>query len=164
MAPTTVKDGLVISLEYVLKLDDGQIVDESPADEPLLYLHGAENIIPGLEKELTGMAINDTKQVVVTPEDGYGDYEDEAIEVIDRGLFPPDVELEEGLMLTMRDEEGNMMDATVVELDENEVTLDFNHPLAGETLVFDVKIVGIREATDEERDHGHPHVPGMHHH
>lgn len=160
MAPNKVENGLVVGIQYTLKLDDGELVDESVAGEPLLYLHGANNIIPGLEQALTGLAVGDKKSVTVKPDDGYGEYEDEAVETLPRAAFPDDVELEEGLVLAVRDETGEVYEAIVAEFDDNEVTLDFNHPLAGETLNFDVEIVEIREATAEELDHGHPHFEG----
>jgi FKBP-type peptidyl-prolyl cis-trans isomerase SlyD len=163
MAPNTVQDGLVISIQYTLKLDDGEVVDESQAGEPLVYLHGADNIIPGLEVALTGMAVGDKKLVTVSPDDGYGDYEEDAVEVVSRSLFPNEMELEEGIVLSVKDESGDVYDAVVVELDGEEVTLDFNHPLAGENLHFDVEIVGIRAATADELDHGHPHMDGHAH-
>lgn len=160
MAPNTVKDGLVVSIHYTLKLDDGELVDESVADEPLVYLHGASNIIPGLEQALTGLSVGDKKSVTVQPDDGYGNYEEQAIENVPRAAFPDDVEIEEGLMLAVRDETGQVYEAVVSAFNDTEVTLDFNHPLAGETLNFDVEIVELREATDEELDHGHPHFEG----
>jgi FKBP-type peptidyl-prolyl cis-trans isomerase SlyD len=163
MTPNTVQDGLVVSIHYTLTLDDGEVVDESTADDPLLYLHGADNIIPGLEKALTGMAVNDSKRVTVSPEDGYGEYDEEAVEALPRNLFPDDMELEPGIVLGLRDEDGNVFDAVVVEELEEEVVLDFNHPLAGENLHFDVKVVSIRQPTAEELDHGHPHMPGHEH-
>lgn len=159
MAPNTVQNGLVISINYTLKLDDGEIVDES-AGEPLVYLHGADNIIPGLEQALTGLAVGDRKAVTVSPDDGYGEYEDDAVETIPRAAFPADVELEEGLVLAVRDDSGQVYEAVVAEFDDNEVVLDFNHPLAGENLHFEVEIVDVREATAEELDHGHPHLEG----
>jgi len=164
MAPTKVQNGLVIGLDYRLKLDDGEVVDESEAGDPLYYLHGADNIIPGLEKALTGMGLNESKTVKVKPEEGYGEYDDEAVDEVERSIFPDDIELEPGLMLTLEDDEGEMMDAIVTEVNGDKVTLDFNHPLAGETLYFEVKVVEIREATAEERQHGHPHMPGGHEH
>lgn len=164
MAPETVKDGLVISLEYTLKLDDGEVIDEATSDDPLLYLHGNDNIIPGLEAALTGMALNESKSVEVKPEDAYGEYDEEGIEEMERDFFPEDVKIELGEMLSLSDEEDNIYDAIIVEIDDDLITLDFNHPLAGQTLFFEVKVVGIREATAEELEHGHPHVPGMHEH
>ena len=164
MAPTKVQNGLVVGIVYKVKLEDGEVVDESEPGDPLYYLHGAENIVPGLEKALVGLAVNESKTVKVTPEEGYGEYDEEATEELERDMFPADMELEPGLMLTLEDDEGNLMDAVITDIADEIVTLDFNHPLAGETLFFEVKVVEIREATPEEREHGHPHMPGMHHH
>ncbi|GAB4574130.1 MAG: peptidylprolyl isomerase [Anaerolineae bacterium] len=163
MAPNTVQNGRVVSINYTLKLDDGEVVDESAAGEPLVYLHGANNIIPGLENALTGLAVGDRKSVTVSPDEGYGEYMEEAVESVPRSLFPADLDLQEGLILSVRDESGAVYDAVVVEIADDAVTLDFNHPLAGENLHFDVEVVDVREATAEERDHGHPHVGGHHH-
>ncbi len=160
MAPTKIEDGVVVSLVYKLTVD-GDILDQSSADDPLQYLHGADNIIPGLEKALTGLAVGDNKQVVVEPLDAYGDYDPDDVEDVERSLFPPEVELEEGLVLAMRDESGNQFEATVIEVDDEYVALDFNHPLAGETLTFDVKVIDLRDPTVDELAHGHPHAPGM---
>ena len=164
MAPTKVQNGLVIGITYKVKLEDGEVVDESEPGDPLFYLHGAENIVPGLENALTGMGLNESKTVKVTPEEGYGEYDEDATEEVERSMFPSEMELEPGLMLTLEDNQGNLMDAVVTDVADELVTLDFNHPLAGETLFFEVKIVEIRDATQEELEHGHPHMPGMHHH
>ncbi len=163
MPPTTIQNGVVVSLEYTLKLDDGEVVDEATADDPLEYLHGADNIIPGLEKALTGLKIGDRKQVTIQPEEGYGEYDPEDMEEVERSLFPDDLELEEGMMLTMSDENDNLFDAVVVDYDDEVVTLDFNHPLAGETLHFNVRVLALRDATEEEKLHGHPHSMGADH-
>ncbi len=164
MEATKVQKGIVVSIEYVLRLDDGEILDETTADEPLLYLHGADNIVPGLEQALEGMAVNEQKNVSIQPDGGYGDYDEDDVDVVPRSMFPEDVELEEGLMITLQDDDGNVFEATIVELTEQDVTLDFNHPLAGETLHFAVTVVDLRPATPEELAHGHPHFPGMHVH
>jgi len=164
MAPNKIQDGLVVSVQYTLKLDDGEIIDESTADDPLLYLHGADNIIPGLERALAGMAVNETKHVMVAPVDAYGDYDEDALESFPLDFFPKDLELEPGLMLDMSDENGNLFEATIVDISEDEVLVDFNHPLAGETLHFDIKVLALRDATPEELAHGHPHLPGTHEH
>ncbi len=160
MAPNKVQDGVVVSVEYVLKLEDGEIVEETTAGDPLVYLHGANNIIPGLEDALTGMALDERKHVVVQPEDAYGDYDPDDIEVVERSMFGADTELEVDDLVTLEDEDGEEYEAIVADVTGNEVTLDFNHPLAGETLHFDLKIVGLREATPDELSHGHPHLPG----
>lgn len=161
--PTKIADGVVVSLEYALHLGDGEIIDRSSAEEPLLYLHGAQNIIPGLEQELTGLAVGDSKSVVVPPEGAYGTYDKDDVEAMDRAMFPPDLELAPGLMLSMRDDKGRIYEATVKEVSDTQVTLDFNHPLAGETLHFDVKVADLRHATEEELAHGHVHAPGHQH-
>lgn len=160
-----VKDGVVVTLEYVLRLDDGDVIDSSEEDGPLEYLHGYGQIIPGLEKALVGLGVGDRKTVVVPPDEAYGDVDMEAFEIVPRSMFPDDIELEEGLELSLRDvETDEPFDATIAEIRETEVMLDFNHPLAGETLHFEVHIPAIREATAEELAHGHAHGADDHHH
>ncbi|MFC1960753.1 peptidylprolyl isomerase, partial [Chloroflexota bacterium] len=146
MEANKVQKGVVVSIEYILKLDDGEMLDETSGD-PLLYLHGADNIVPGLEQALEGMALHEQKNVTVKPDGGYGVHDPEDIDTVPRSVFPPEVELDEGVMITLQDEEGNIFDATVLEVTEEDVTMDFNHPLAGETLHFAVTIVGLRPAT-----------------
>ena len=159
-----IKDGVVVSLEYILRLDDGEIVDASEGDT-LEYLHGYGEIIPGLEKALVGLGVGDSKKVSVSPDEAYGDIDPDAFEVVPRSMFPDDLELEEGLELSLRDvETDEPFDATVAEIMENEVMLDFNHPLAGETLHFEVTIPALRLATEEELAHGHAHGADDHHH
>lgn len=150
-------NGKVVSLAYTLRLDNSEIVDYTEAGDPLEYLHGAENIVPGLEKALEGLKVGDTRDVTVTPEEGYGVYLPEEVEVVERSQFPADLPLEVGLALELYDDEGESMEAYVREVGDQHVTLDFNHPLAGETLHFAVEVLAIREATEEELDHGHPH-------
>ncbi len=157
-----VRDGAVVSLEYELKLANGEVVDYSETDEPLEYLHGAENIIPGLERELLGLQVGDTKDVEIAPSDGYGDYDPEDVEVVERSALPKNIPLQLGMVLAVSDENGDFSEAFVREISPNSVTLDFNHPLAGQRLFFKVKVLGIREATEEELAHGHPH--GAHSH
>ncbi len=152
-----VADGLVVSLAYTLRLDDGEEIDSATSDDPLMYLHGAQNIIPGLEQALTGLKIGDARQVSVTPVDAYGDVDPEAFELVPYDAFPADVDLEEGMGLQMVDERGRQMDAYISELRDEGALLDLNHPLAGETLHFDVEIVGLRRATADEIAHGHSH-------
>lgn len=150
-------NGKVVSLSYTLRLNNGEVVDYTEAGEPLEYLHGAENIVPGLERALEGLKVGDTRDVEVPPEDGYGAYSAEDIEVVERSQFPADLPIEVGLALELYDDEGDSMEAYVREVGDKHVTLDFNHPLAGETLHFAVEVLAIRPATDEELDHGHPH-------
>ena len=152
-----IQDGAVVSLAYTLKLQNGEVIDYSEVDDPLEYLHGAENIIPGLERELTGLQVGDAKDVRVDPADGYGDYDPEDVEVVERTLLPRDMELKLGMVVAIRDDDGNMSEAYVREIAPDSVTLDFNHPLAGQPLFFNVQVIAMREATTEEVEHGHPH-------
>ena len=150
-----VKDDLVVSLDYTLRLEDGEVVDSSEGVEPLSFLQGRGQIIEGLERELYGMSEGDEKQVSVSPEEAYGQYEESRVQAVPRDTFPEDMELEEGMSVRLRDSQsGQQFDAYIDEIQSDQVILDFNHPLAGETLHFDVKIAGLREASDEELAHG----------
>ena len=151
-----VANGMVVTIEYKLTVD-GEMIDSSEGDAPLEYLHGHANIIYGLEKELTGMKVGETKNVEVSPEEGYGEIDPEAVLEVERSEFPEDVPLEVGIELEITDDEGDMMFATIIEVDEENVQLDTNHPLAGQTLFFEVGIVGLRQATESEIEHGHVH-------
>ena len=160
----SVKDDVVVSIDYTLRLDDGEVVDSSEGQEPLQYLHGRGQIVPGLERELYGMTVGDEKSVTVSAEEGYGDYDDERLQRVPLANFPGDIDLEEGMSVRMRDvNTDQLFDAYIDEIDEDGVTLDFNHPLAGETLFFDIKVVDVREASSEELEHGHAH-DGDHEH
>lgn len=154
----TVQDDVIVSIDYTLKLDDGEVIDSSDGREPLEYMQGRGQIVPGLERELYGLNVGEEKAVTVTAEEGYGAYDDERLQRVPMDTFPEDMDLEEGLNVRMRDvNSGQLFDAYIDEIDEEAVTLDFNHPLAGETLFFDIKVVGLREASDEELEHGHAH-------
>ncbi|XDD53905.1 peptidylprolyl isomerase [Leptospira sp. WS4.C2] len=157
----TISKGMVVGFSYHLKNAQGETLDQS--DEPLLYLHGWQNIIPGLEKELEGLVNGDSKNVTVPPEDGYGTYNEELIFQVPKTELPPDAELEVGMEFQTDTPEGRMV-LYLQEVRDAEVILNGNHPLAGETLHFAVTIKSIREATEEELQHGHVHGPGGHHH
>ena len=160
----TVVDDIVVTLDYLLQLDDGEEIDRSDSQEPFQFLQGHGQIIPGLEKALYGMQVGDEKQVTIAPADGYGEYNEDSFETVSRDIFPPDMELSEGLPLQMRDaESGGVFQATISELKDDNVLLDLNHPLAGETLIFQVKLADLRAATSEELAHGHVHGTGHHH-
>ncbi len=162
MSKDTVQDGQVVSMEYTLKVD-GEVLDTSEGVGPLQFLAGYDNIVPGLEREMIGMKIGESKDVVVTPEDGYGEFDDEAFMDVPRSEFPTDMEIEEGVELSVTDEDGKNQYARVESLTDESVRLDFNHPLAGAELHFSVKVIGLREPTKEELDHGHVHEEGHHH-
>ncbi len=162
MSIESVKEGVVVSMEYTLHVD-GELLDTSDGQGPLQYLAGYGNIVPGLENEMMGMKVGESKNVVVQPVDGYGEFDDTAFLEVPRGQFPKDMQLEEGLELTVRDEDGHAQYARVDAIQGEAVTLNFNHPLAGAELHFNVKVVGLREPNAEELDHGHVHDGGHHH-
>jgi FKBP-type peptidyl-prolyl cis-trans isomerase SlyD len=162
MSTDSVKDGVVVSMEYTLHVD-GELLDTSESQGPLQFLAGYGNIIPGLESEMRGMKIGESKDVVVQPADGYGEFDDEAFMNVPRDQFPKDMELAEGTELTVRDDEGNARYARVDNIEGDTVTLNFNHPLAGDELHFHVKVVALREPSAEELEHGHVHEAGHHH-
>jgi FKBP-type peptidyl-prolyl cis-trans isomerase SlyD len=152
----TIKDGHVVAMDYTLFVD-GEIADSSEDQEPLEFIQGMGNIIPGLERELYGMTAGDSKQVKVAPKEAYGEYSDEAFMEVPRNQFPEDIPLEEGTELQVRDEDGKVAMARIDRVTIDNVRLDFNHPLAGKELLFDVTIVALRDASPEELDHGHVH-------
>jgi FKBP-type peptidyl-prolyl cis-trans isomerase SlyD len=162
MSNDTVRDGLVVSMEYTLSVD-GEVLDSSKDAGPLQFLAGYDNIVPGLEREMVGMKIGESKDVLVLPEDGYGEFDEEAFMEVPRSEFPTDMELEEGLELNVTDEDGQHQIAFVESFNDKNVRLDFNHPLAGAELQFNVKVVALRDPTKEELDHGHVHEEGHHH-
>jgi FKBP-type peptidyl-prolyl cis-trans isomerase SlyD len=153
----SVSDDLVVSLDYTLRLDDGQVVDTSAGREPLEFLQGRSQIVAGLEQALYGMYVGDEKDVVVPPEDGYGVRNPDAFQELPMNVFPSDITLEPGMGLQLMDDSGELMLAFVAEVRPDSVRLDFNHPLAGTTLYFNVKVAALRHATNEELAHGHVH-------
>ena len=157
-----VENGQVVAMEYTLKVD-GVVTDTSKGREPLEYVHGAGNIIPGLEREMTGMGVGDSKEVMVPAAEGYGEEDKSAFMDVPRDQFPQEIPMKVGTELQVQNQAGQPMFARIDQVGENTVRLDFNHPLAGKDLHFSVKVVGLREATDEEKEHGHVHGPGHHH-
>ena len=162
MSTDTVQDGVVVSMEYTLHVD-GEQLDTSEGQGPLQFLVGYGNVIAGLESEMMGMKVGDSKAVVVQPENGYGEFDDEAFMNVSKKDFPNDMPLEVDAELTVRDDAGNARYARVDSVEDDTVTLNFNHPLAGDELHFHVKVVALREPTDEELEHGHVHEAGHHH-
>ncbi|HOP62984.1 MAG TPA: peptidylprolyl isomerase [Spirochaetota bacterium] len=148
-----VENNKVVTFEYTLKNDNGDILDTSANHSPLVYIHGSGNIIPGLESELEGKQIGDKFQASIDPENAYGIRYDELVQKIERDKLAHLDTIEIGMQLQAYDEQG-MQILTVVDVSESEVTLDGNHPLAGETLHFDVEVTGIRDTTEEEAMYG----------
>ncbi len=147
----------VVAFNYKLTLDSGEVVDSSEGRDPLSFLVGAGQIIPGLEDEMIGMQVGDTKEVKVEPEKGYGEKDDRLVQTINRSQVPDSVDLELDMVLRGQSESGEVVEGKVVGLEDDSVEIDFNHPLAGEPLTFDIEIVDIREASPEEISHGHAH-------
>lgn len=165
MAVEWVANGVVVGISYVLTLENGDEIDRADKDEPLIYLHGADNIISGLENALTGMRVGERKTVVVAPEDGYGVYDENEVDEIEREEFAGIDDLEEGMVLEVQEsDDDEPVVATVMEINDDFVVLDYNHPLAGQTLKFDVEVVELRAANAEELEHGHPHGMDDHFH
>jgi FKBP-type peptidyl-prolyl cis-trans isomerase SlyD len=162
MSTDSVQKDVVVSMEYTLQVD-GEEIDSSKGQAPLQFLAGHGNIISGLEREMMGMKVGESKDVIIQPGDAYGEFDDQAFMNVPRGEFPKDMPLQEGLELSVRDDSGQSRYARVDTIEGDNVTLNFNHPLAGDELHFNVKVVGLREPTSEELSHGHVH-DGEHQH
>ena len=159
-----IADQHVIAIDYTLTNETGEVLDSSEGSEPLVYLHGAGNIIAGLENALTGKAVGDELEVSVEPADAYGEYSAELITNIGREMFEGVDQLEVGMQFHASAPYGGMQIVTIRDIEGDEVTIDGNHPLAGQQLNFKVKIASIRAASEEEIAHGHVHGEGGHQH
>jgi FKBP-type peptidyl-prolyl cis-trans isomerase SlyD len=153
----------VVSFHYTLKDSKGNVLESSFGDEPLSYLEGVGQIIPGLESAIQGLKKGDKKSVAVKAEEAYGEYEQELVVQVPREQIPKkDVEV--GDRFHADSGQGHSQVVVVTAVSDTHVTVDGNHPLAGQDLHFDVEIAEIREATAEELEHGHAHGPGGHQH
>ena len=154
---------LVASIHYTLKNADGEVLDTSEGQEPLHYVHGANNIVPGLEKELEGKTTGESLTVVVEPIDGYGEYNAELIQELPRDMFAGVDNIEVGMEFQTQTPDGGMQIIEVKSIDGDKIIVDGNHPMAGQTLHFDVEVTDVREATKDELEHGHVHSEGCDH-
>jgi FKBP-type peptidyl-prolyl cis-trans isomerase SlyD len=154
----------VVLIHYTLTDDGGKVLDSSSGGDPLAYLHGQGNIIPGLEKALEGKQAGDKLNVRVEPAEGYGVRDDSLVQQVPRRAFGSVSKVEPGMQFHAQSAQGQMRVVTVTHVKGDMVTVDANHPLAGEVLVFDVEVAEVRDATGEELEHGHVHGPGGHHH
>ncbi len=157
-----VADNMAVSIHYTLINDEGEVLDSSQDDEALVYLHGEGNIISGLEQALNGKAVGDKFNVRLDAKDAYGEFIEERVQVIPRAMFEGIDELEVGMQFQADVSDGPGI-VTIIKIEGDEVTIDGNHPLAGVPLTFDVEVVAIRAATEEELEHGHIHGAGCHH-
>lgn len=148
-----VENDKVVSIEYTLKDKDGEVLDTSEGAGPLDYIHGRQNLIPGLERELLGKEPGASFSVTVEPADAYGEHVDDLVVEISKEQFPPEIEIEVGMQFEA-DGQGGSRAVSVVEVKDKTVVIDANHPLAGEKLFFDVKVVDVRDATEEELKNG----------
>jgi FKBP-type peptidyl-prolyl cis-trans isomerase SlyD len=146
----------VVSISYVLRDTEGEIIDQSAQDQPLSYLHGHDNIVPGLEKAIEGHVEGDEIHATVEPEEGYGHYRDELVQTVHREVFQDVEEIAPGMSFHAESEQGPII-VTIKDINGDEVTIDGNHVLAGQKLDFTVNVAGIRAATESELEHGHIH-------
>lgn len=160
---TLVADDIVVTMDYTLTVDN-EIIDSSKEDGPIQYLHGYGNIIPGLEAHLGGLGLGESLQVSVVAKDAYGEFDSEQVVDIPLDEFPEEICVEPGVELEMKDQDDNMLFARIVSVGKSRAKLDFNHPLAGKELTFDVTIVSLRQPTAEELEHGHVHGSEGHAH
>ncbi|MCG6864475.1 MAG: peptidylprolyl isomerase [Thiogranum sp.] len=153
----------VVTLNYTLTDKEGNVIDQS-TDSSFAYLHGASNIIPGLESALTGKAAGDSLNVSVEPSEAYGERDPEKTQSVPRNMFPEDTEIEVGMQFHAQGPGGETLVVTIAEVEGDTITVDGNHPLAGIPLNFAVEVIEVRDASEEELDHGHVHGPGGHDH
>jgi len=158
----TIQRNKVVTINYTLTDETGSLIESSEGQEPLTYLHGVGNLIPGLEASLEGKSAGASMKVSVPPEEAYGVWDQEKVMDIPKSQFSGVESVEAGMQFSVQSEAGEEV-VTVSKVEGDTVTIDANHPLAGKTLTFDVTIVGIRDATAEELDHGHVHGHGGHH-
>ncbi len=158
-----ISENKVASIHYTLKDDAGQVLDSSSEGQPLTYLQGFGNIIPGLEQEMAGKSVGDKFEVTVEPEDAYGFRQDEMIQAVPRSAFDGVDNIEVGMRFQAQTANGPVP-VVVTQVEDEQITVDGNHPLAEMKLHFSVEVVDVREASAEELQHGHAHGPGGHDH
>jgi FKBP-type peptidyl-prolyl cis-trans isomerase SlyD len=152
----------VVAINYTLKDNGGQVIDSSEGKDPLHYIHGIGNLIPGMEEGLEGKKLGDKLDIKVSPEKGYGERDEKMIQKVDRKAFG-DQDIKPGMQFQAGSENGTRV-VTVTEVGPEQVTVDANHPLAGVELNFAVEVMSIRDASEEELAHGHVHGAGGHQH
>lgn len=152
---SVIASNTVATIHYTLRGDDGEVLDTSVGGDPLSYLHGHDNIVPGLERQLTDRAVGDRLTAIVEPAEGYGERRPDGRRSIERAAFPADVQ--PGMQLFAEDGEGRVLPIWVRAVGEQEVEIDLDHPLAGARLHFEVEVLEVRAANAEELTHGHPH-------
>jgi FKBP-type peptidyl-prolyl cis-trans isomerase SlyD len=160
----TIQPNKVVTLHYHLTNAEGQVIESSRGSDPLTYLHGTGTLLASLEDALTGLDIGSMKTVELTPAAAYGEHDATKVETLPRGAFDQVPNLEVGMLLEGQDPDGQTFTVHVMDIREDTVVIDANHPLAGETLTFAIEVLAIRDATSDELTHGHVHEEGGHHH
>lgn len=161
--PSAVTKGKVVGVRYTLTNSSGHVLDSSVDEEPLEYLHGGGNVVPGLERALEGRGLGDKLTVQVPAADGYGERQSKGPQAVPRSAFPDDAPIEPGMQFVAEEPDGGHVTLWVTQVDDETVHVDLDHPLAGVDLTFDVEIVTLRDATENEIAHGHPHGGGHDH-
>jgi FKBP-type peptidyl-prolyl cis-trans isomerase SlyD len=159
-----VKKGKVVTLGFVLTDDQGVELDRADRNEPFLFLHGSNQIVPGLENGLTGLTIGDKKKIVVSPAEAYGEVNPDLVLSVSNQQFPKGTEIEVGMKFVADLDGGEEAVFTIRSIAGEKVVIDANHDLAGMTLTFDIEVLDVRDPTADELAHGHAHGPGEHHH
>jgi FKBP-type peptidyl-prolyl cis-trans isomerase SlyD len=154
----------IITMNYTLKDNEGVVIDTTEDKGAFSFISGANQILPKLEEQIGTMLISSEKNVKLSAENAYGVYDEKAIQKVEKSTFPADTPVEVGMGFVANSPDGHPMPFKVAAVEEKEVTIDFNHPLAGKDLEFDVHLVDIRKASEEEVTHGHVHGPGGHQH
>jgi len=158
-----IEKDMVVSVHYKGTLtENGEEFDSSHGRDPLTFLVGHGQMIPGFEEEILGAEKGEKRTFSLEPDKAYGQHDPAGIQKVPKDQFPPDIKV--GSVMSAEMQDGNQIPLTVVEIGDTEVTIDFNHMLAGKNLTFEVEIIDIRESSDEEKSHGHAHGPGGHHH
>ena len=153
-----------VTLHFAVRLMDGTEMDSTFAGQPASFVWGDESLLPGFERALLGLKAGDKRSVYIEAENGFGAYNPDNIQQFREDEFAEGMALETGVVVSFRDASGAELPGVISLIEDNWVTVDFNHPLAGQTLNFDVKVVDVRAASPEELDHGHVHGAGGHHH
>ncbi|GIK59419.1 MAG: peptidylprolyl isomerase [Ignavibacteriota bacterium] len=154
----------VITINYTLKDKEGNLLDSTDNGGPFSFITGNMQVLPGLEEALVSMIIGSKKNIKLAAADAYGEYDENAIQKVNRSLFPEEAELETGMTYFAHSPEGQHIQFVITKIENDDITVNFNHPLAGKNLEFDVELLDVRDATPEEISHGHVHGPGGHHH
>ena len=152
----TVQDNLIVTLDYKLIVEE-EMLESTEDGEPIEFIQGIGQVIPGLENAIYGMKVGDQKTVEIPPEEAYGEYDPESTQEAKKDEFSEEVPLDVGTFMDLEDDEGDMLSDQIVAAEEETVTLDFNHPLAGKTLTFEITLTDLRSPSEEELDHGHVH-------